>query len=57
MKDAVEIIGDYQVLKSHKLGQGATGEVYYGQNMKQGYKVAVKRIDIAKITPSISKQI
>jgi hypothetical protein len=34
------------------VGVGATGCVYFGQN-KEGMKVAVKSIDIKKITKSI----
>jgi hypothetical protein len=38
------------------LGQGACGAVYYGQS-KDGMKVAVKIIDINKLTDHIEKQI
>ena len=48
----IEEVGNYRFLKSHPLGEGATGKVYYGQD-KQGKKVAVKSIDINKITKGI----
>jgi hypothetical protein len=52
MKQIIEEIGNYRILKSHPLGAGATGSVFYGQN-KEGVKVAVKSIDINKITKNI----
>jgi len=39
------------------LGQGATGKVFYGVNMDNKQKVAVKQIDTTKITSSLAKQI
>jgi serine/threonine protein kinase len=53
----LEKIGDYQLVKNPKLGSGATGEVFYGQNMKNNYKVAAKQIDTTKINASLAKQI
>jgi|JI9StandDraft_2_1071091.scaffolds.fasta_scaffold185727_2 predicted unusual protein kinase regulating ubiquinone biosynthesis (AarF/ABC1/UbiB family) len=52
----VEEISNYRILKSKPLGQGACGQVYYGQS-KAGIKVAVKSIDINKLTDHIEKQI
>jgi hypothetical protein len=57
MSQVIEEISNYRILKSHPLGSGATGDVFYGQHMKNGIKVAVKRIDINKITKAIEKQI
>jgi hypothetical protein len=50
-------IGDYQLVTNPILGEGATGKVYYGVNMKNKIKVAAKQIDTAKITSSLAKQI
>ena len=55
-QQVIEEVGNYRFLKSHPLGAGATGQVFYGQD-KQGKKVAVKSIDIKKITKGIEKQI
>jgi hypothetical protein len=56
MNQVIEEVGNYRILKSHPLGSGATGAVFYGQN-KEGMKVAVKSIDIKKINKGIEKQI
>lgn len=56
MSQVIEEIGNYRILKSKPLGTGATGSVFYGQN-KEGMKVAVKSIEINKITKSIEKQV
>jgi hypothetical protein len=56
MNQVIEEVGTYRILKSHPLGSGATGSVFYGQN-NSGVKVAVKSIDIKKINKGIEKQI
>lgn len=50
-------LGDYKLVVSPILGEGATGKVYYGVNMKDKTKVAAKQIQISKITHSLAKQI
>lgn len=55
-KSSVEEISNYRIRKTQPLGQGACGAVYYGQS-KDGMKVAVKIIDINKLTDHIEKQI
>jgi serine/threonine-protein kinase ULK/ATG1 len=56
MSQVIEEIGNYRILKSKPLGVGATGSVFFGQN-KDGMKVAVKSIEIKKITKSVEKQV
>ena len=55
-KAEIEEISNYRIRKAQPLGQGACGAVYYGQS-KDGMKVAVKIIDINKLTDHIEKQI
>ena len=52
-----QVIGDYQLIIHPKLGEGATGKVFYGVNMKNKQKVAAKQIDTTKITSNLAKQI
>ena len=55
-QQVIEKVGKYLILKSHPLGAGATGHVYYGQDEKDK-KVAIKTIEIKKSTQGIEKQI
>lgn len=52
-----QTIGDYQLVVHPKLGEGATGKVFYGVNIVNKQKVAAKQIDTTKITSSLAKQI
>ena len=50
-------VGDYQLVIHPKLGEGATGKVFYGFHVITKQKVAAKQINTTTITASLAKQI
>ncbi len=52
-----QTVGKYQLVVHPKLGEGATGKVFYGVHTESKQKIAAKQIDTTLLTPSLAKQI